>query len=52
MSTLLKYFKVSHVKAERGSSSSSLPDPSGPLSEKMPATSIKEANKEVNAHSS
>ena len=30
-------------------SSSSLADPSGPLSEKMPATSIEEANKEVNA---
>ena len=51
MSTLLKYFKVSRVKTE-GNSSSSLPDPSGPLSEKMPATSIEEANKEVNAHSS
>ena len=51
MSTLLKYFKVSRVKTE-GNSSSSLPDPSDPLSEKMPATSIEEANKEVNAHSS
>ena len=40
--SLLKYFKVNGVKTE--GSSSSLPDPSGPLSEKMPATSIKEAN--------
>ena len=43
MSTLFKYFN--RTKAE----GSSLPDPSGPLSEKVPATSIEEANKEVNA---
>ena len=40
MSTLFKYFN--RTKAE----GSSLPDPSGPLSEKVPATSIEEANKE------
>ena len=43
MLTLFKYFN--RTKAE----CSSLPDPSGPLSEKVPATSIKEANKEVDA---
>ena len=43
MSTLFKYFN--RTKAE----GSSLPDPSGPLSEKVPATSIEEANKEVEA---
>ena len=42
--SLLKYFN--RVKTK----DSSLPDPSGPLSKKMPATSIEEANKEVNAH--
>ena len=48
--SLFKYFKVSHEKTDGStSSSSSFPDPSGPLSEKMPATSIEEANKEVNA---
>ena len=41
---LLKYFN--HVKTK----DSSLPDPSGPLSKKVPATSIEGANKEVNAH--
>ena len=43
MSTLFKYFN--RTKAE----GSSLPDPSGPLSEKVPATSIEEVNKEVEA---
>jgi len=46
MSTLLKYFN--HTKTE----GSSLPDPSGPLSKKVPATSIEEANKKVDACSS
>ena len=46
---LFKYFKVSHGKTDGSTGSSSLPDPSGLLSEKMPDTSIEEANKEVNA---
>ena len=48
--SLLKYFNVSRGKTDgsTSSSSSSLPDPSGPLSKKMPVTSIEEANKEVN----
>ena len=41
MSMFFKYFN--RTKAE----GSNLPDPSGPLSEKVPATSIEEANKEV-----
>ena len=41
MSTFFKYFN--RTKAE----GSNLPNPSGPLSEKVPATSIEEANKEV-----
>ena len=36
---LFKYFKCEK----------SLPDPQGPLSEKVPSTSIEEANKEVKA---
>ena len=47
--SLFKYFKVRCGKTDGSTSSSSLPDPSGPLSEKMPATSIEEANKEVYA---
>ena len=46
MSTLLKYFNRTKTEG------SSLPDPSGPLSKKVPATSIEEANKEVDACSS
>jgi len=40
--SLLKYF--SRVKTKDG-----LPDPTGPLSEMVPSTSIEEANKEVSA---
>ena len=40
--SLLKYF--SHVKTKDG-----LPDPSGPLNEAVPSSSIEEANKEVSA---
>jgi len=40
--SLLKYF--GQVKSKDG-----LPDPTGPLSEVVPSTSIEEANKEVSA---
>ena len=46
MSTLLKYFNRTKTEG------SSLPDPSRPVSKKVPATSIEEANKEVDACSS
>ena len=46
--SLYKYFKVSRRKKDgsTSSSSSSLPDPFGLLSEKMLATSIEKANKD------
>jgi len=44
MMSLLKYFNC--VKKE----DCGFLDPSGPVSKKVPATSIKEANKEINAH--
>ena len=46
MSTLLKYFNYTKTEG------SSLPDFSGPLSKKVPATSIEETNKEMDACSS